>query len=89
MIEKVDNNQISGVLKESASKQPDLSKSSESSQTDASLQISHDSLIEKINQLPKEDADAVQKARQLLLSGQLDNPENIRAAAEAIIKYGL
>ena len=89
MIEKIDNNQISGILKESSAKQPELSENSESNHPDASLQISHDSLIEKAKQLPKEDADAVQKARQLLLSGQLDNPENIRAAAEAIAEFGI
>jgi hypothetical protein len=89
MIEKIDKNQISGILKESSSRQPGLPKNSESDQADASLQISYDSLIEKTKQLPKEDIDAVQKARQLLLSGQLDSPENIRAAAEAIIKFGI
>ncbi len=89
MIEKVDNIQISGILKESSSTQPELPKGSESNQIDASLQISHDSLIEKTKQLPKEDADAVQKASQLLSSGQLDNLENIRASAEAIVKFGI
>lgn len=89
MIEKIDKNQISGILKESSSRQPELPKNSESDQADASLQISYDSLIEKTKQLPKEDIDAVQKARELLLSGQLDSPENISAAAEAIIKFGI
>jgi hypothetical protein len=89
MIEKVKNNQISDILKESSSKQLEQSKGSENTQADASLQVTHDSLIEQAKQIPSEDANAVQKARQLLLSGQLDTPENIRAAAEAIIKFGI
>jgi hypothetical protein len=88
LIEKIKNNQISNILKES-SKQLDSSKSSENTQADALLQVSHDSLIEQAKQVPSEDENAVQKARQLLLSGQLDTPENIRAAAEAIVKFGI
>jgi len=53
------------------------------------LQVSYDSLIEQAKQIPPEDASVVQRARELLLSGQLDNPENIRAAAEAIVKFGV
>ena len=89
MIEKINNNQVSDVLKESSSKQPASSGTSANNQTDASLQITYDSLIEKAKQPPKEDTDAVQRARQLLLSGRLESLENIRAAAEKIIKFGI
>ena len=89
MIEKIKNNQISDILKESSSKQLEQSKGSGNTQEDASLQVTHDSLIEQAKQIPSEDANAVQEARQLLLSGQLDTLENIRAAAEAIVKFGI
>jgi len=88
MIEKINNNQVPGILKESSSKQPDSSVTT-GNKADASLQVSYDSLIEQANQPPLEDADAIQRARQLLLSGQLESPENIRAAAETIIKFGI
>jgi hypothetical protein len=56
---------------------------------DASLQVNYDSLIEQAKQIPPEDANVVQQAKELLSSGQLDNPENIRAAAETIVKFGI
>ncbi len=89
MLEKIDNNQIPGILKESSSKQPDSSKVPASNEGDASLQVSYDSLIEQAKQIPPEDTNAVQKARQLLLSGQLDNPENVREAAENIAELDI
>ena len=89
MIEKINNNQIPDILKESSAIQPSPSNDSAKTGIDALLQVSYDSLIEQAKQPPQEDADAVQRAHQLLLSGQLDNPENIRAAAEAIVKFGV
>jgi hypothetical protein len=56
---------------------------------DASLQVTYDSLIEKAKEMPRQEADAVERARRLLLSGQLESPENIRAAAENIAKFGI
>ena len=89
MIEKINNNQIPDILKESSSNQPQVSKDSASNQADASLQVSCESLIEKAKQPPQEDTDTVQRARQLLLSGELDSPQNIRAAAETIAEFGI
>lgn len=89
MIEKVNNNQVPDVLKESSSKQSDPAGVAASNEADASLQISYDSLIEKAEQIPPEDATAVQAAQQLLSSGQLESAENIRAAAENIIEFGI
>jgi len=89
MIEKIENNQVSNILKESSAMQSGPSNASAKTGLDASLQVSYDSLIEQAKQIPPEDAIAVQRARELLLSGQLDNPENIRAAAEAIVKLGI
>lgn len=89
MIEKIENNQVPDILKELSSKPSESSKGSANNLTDASLQISNSSLIEQAKQVPTEDANVVQQARQLLLSGKLDTPENIRAAAEAIVKFGV
>lgn len=88
MIEKIDNNQIPEVLKE-VSKQPQSSNRSQNSPEDASLQISNEYLIEQAKNLPSENTNAVEQARRLILSGQLDTPENIKAAAQAIAKFGI
>lgn len=89
MIEKVENNQVPGILKESSAMQSSPSSISAKTGLDASLQVSYDSLIEQAKQIPQEDASVVQRARELLLSGQLDDPEKIRAAAEAIVKFDI
>ena len=56
---------------------------------DVSLQVDYAPLIDKAMQTPQPDDTAVQQAKQLLLSGRLDTPENIRAAAENIIMFGV
>lgn len=89
MLEKINNNQVPGILKEPSSKQPDPSRVPACDEVDASLQVNYDSLIEQAKQIPPEDTDAVQKAQQLLASGQLDNPDNTRAAAEDIVERGI
>ncbi len=89
MIEKINNNQVPDILKESSSRQPERSTEPTDNQVDASLQVTYDSLIEKAKEMPQEDADAVERARRLLLSGRLESPENIRAAAENIAKFGI
>ena len=88
MIEKINNSQIQGFL-DKPLKQTDVVKQAPKNNVDASLQADYASLIDKAMQTQESDASAVQKAKELLLSGQLDNPENIRQAAENIIKFGI
>ncbi|RKY10038.1 MAG: hypothetical protein DRP66_00670 [Planctomycetota bacterium] len=89
MIEKINNNQVPDILKESSSRQPERTREPADNQVDASLQVTYDALIEKAKEMPRQDADAVEGARRLLLSGRLESPENIRAAAENIAKFGI
>ncbi len=89
MIEKINNNQVPDILKESSPRQPEPSMEPADNQVDASLQVTYDSLIEKAKEMPQEDAEAVERARRLLLSGRLESPENIRAAAENIAEFGI
>jgi hypothetical protein len=88
MIEKIDNNQVPDVMKD-ISKQSGPSAQKANNQPDAALQITHQEIIEQAGQLPAEDINAVEQARKLILSGQLDTPENIRAAAQALAKFGV
>ena len=89
MIEKIDNNQIPEIPTESSPKQANSPKEAAKNQADDSLQVNYDSLIEKAKQIPQEGADAVERARELLSSGELESPENIRSAAENITEFGI
>ena len=89
MIEKIDNNQISEILKESSPKQSDPAKTLTGNEIDASLQVNYDSLIEKALETTLNDTDVVQNAQKLLSTGQLESPENIQQAAENIINFGI
>jgi hypothetical protein len=86
---KIDTNGIQDFLEKSAPGQFDASKTRPSDEGDASLRISYASLIDQAMQDAETDVDAIQQAQELLLSGELDNPDNARTAAEDIIKFGL
>jgi hypothetical protein len=88
MIDRIDTNQPlieSGVSPGQANPPRALPKSG----ADVSVQVDYASLIELATQLPQDDAQRVEKARELLLSGRLDTPQNIREAAENIVKFGI
>jgi hypothetical protein len=87
MIDKININSI--LFDGSTPNQPDRSKPALNQNTDATLQISFEALIEQATKMPPADADAVNRARQLLESGQLDNPANIKQAAENIASFGV
>ncbi|MCE5340921.1 MAG: hypothetical protein LLF92_07315 [Planctomycetaceae bacterium] len=88
MIEKIDNSQVPDVMKDIL-KQSGPSAPKANNLEDASLQITHQEIIEQAGQLPSQDTNAVEEARKLIMSGQLDTPENIRAAAQNIAKFGV
>ena len=89
MIEKIDTNKIQDLLEKSLSKKPNHIESI-AKDADASLQVDNASLIDKAMQASKTDnADAVRQAKELLQSGQLENPQNIREAAENIVDFGV
>lgn len=85
MIENVKNNQIQGLAAQFLSKRQEAAKTAGSCET----KVDFDALIDKAKQAENTDANAVEKARELLMSGQLDSPANIREAAESMIKYGI
>jgi hypothetical protein len=89
MIEKIDTSQIQDFLEKPSSKQSDPTRALPNSGADVSLQVNYASFIDKATQTPQTDTQAVQRAQELLLSGELENPENIRAAAENIVKFGI
>ena len=89
MINKIDAHQIQDVLARPASQQSSSAKALANAGVDISLQINYASLVDKAMLTQRTDSDAVRRAGELLRSGQLESPENIRAAAENIIKFGV
>jgi hypothetical protein len=89
MIDKINSNQIQDILGSSSAKQPESAKILSDSTADVSIQVEYASLINKAMQIQHLDTDTVGKAQRLLLSGQLESPQNIRAAAENIVKLGI
>ncbi len=88
MIDKVDTNQpmIESGL---PSGQPKPARAIPDNDADVSIQVNYASLIDKAAQEPEGDAQRVRQARELLQSGQLESPENIREAADNIVEYGI
>ena len=56
---------------------------------DATLRAEYASTIRKALESEQSDAQAVQKAREALISAQLDTYENIEQSAENILKFGI
>jgi len=89
MIEKIDTSQIQDIVGKLSPKQADSPKAPVDNSADASLQADYASLISRATQIPEADTEIIRKAQELLQSDQLESPENIREAAENIIKNGV
>jgi hypothetical protein len=89
MINKIDAHQIQDVLARPASQQSNSAKALADSGVDISLQINYASLVDKAMLTQRTDAEVVRHASELLRSGLLESPENVRAAAENIVKFGV
>jgi hypothetical protein len=68
---------------------PDPANMRPPSDSDATIQVQFADILNRAKQAGEADSDAVQKARELLLSGRLTSPENIQAAAENILNFGV
>ena len=89
MIDKININQISDHFDGSSAGGQNRSKAVAGNKADATLQIDYARLMEQALNSQPTDTDAVQKAKELLQSGQLDNPANIKEAAANILKFGV
>ncbi|MHB0946417.1 MAG: hypothetical protein ACYC3B_04550 [Sedimentisphaerales bacterium] len=88
MIDKINNNPIQQFVK---NEQPETHNKIKDGVTNDSVKtsVSYETLLASAQQLDTEDNQAVENARNLLLSGRLDTPENIKKAAENILKFGI
>jgi hypothetical protein len=89
MIEKIDTNKFQDFVDKPSSNQPNPAGHLPNKNGDVSVQVDYASLIDKAKQIPQADPGAIQRARELLQSGQLETRENIRETAENIIKFGI
>jgi len=88
MIEKINSGFIQDVP-ENVLKQHFPARPPVGNDADASLNVDYASLIERAVQTQDADAAAVEQAKKLLLSGELESPLNIRTAAENIVRFGV
>ena len=89
MIDNISANQKANLLGSPLLQSSDAAKSRPSNDLDATLQINFGDLIETAKQPQTDEAQSVELARQLLLSGDLTNPQNVRSAAESILTFGI
>jgi arginine utilization protein RocB len=88
MIEKVNLNQIHNISGELSHSRPGAVKTCDNAKS-CSPKIDFDQLVEQAKTASESDPEAVEKARKLLDSGELESQENILKAAENMIKYGI
>ncbi len=88
MIEKINSGFIQDVP-ENLLKQHSPARPPVGGDADASLHVDYASLIERAVQNQETDAAAIERAKKLLLSGELESPLNIRNAAENIVRFGV
>lgn len=89
MIEKLDINQIHGFLEKSSSRQPNSAAAFPGNDADVSVQVDYARFIDMAAKTQESDAQTVQQAKELLLSGRLESSENIERAARSIVDYGI
>jgi len=88
MINNVTNN-VGQAVGKTPLPHPDPANMRPPSDSDATIQVQFADILNRARQAEEADSDAVQKARELLLSGRLTSPENVRAAAENILNFGI
>jgi hypothetical protein len=89
MIENIQNSQITHAMGKTALPQPDSANKPAANGSDATVQVTFADVINQAMQASETETDAVQKARELLQSGQLTSLQNIRSAAEGLVTYGI
>ena len=88
MIEEVNTNPIRDFL-ETSSRQPGSAGPLPNDDEDVSVQVDYASLIDQAMQTPQTDTQTIQRALELLLSGELESQEYITEASENIVTFGI
>jgi len=89
MIENIQNNLVGQMMGINTPPRTDTAGQPAVDDPDATLQVNFADVVNQAMQATETDVDAVTKARELLQSGRLTTPENIRSAAEDILTFGI
>lgn len=89
MIDNINANQMGQVLPKPPSPQPDSASARAQTDSDVALQVDFANLVDQAQKTTVADASDVQKARELLLSGELTSPENVKSAAQNMLRFGI
>ena len=87
MIGKIDTNQFP-LEPGSTPGQPNNAGAVPDTDADVSVQVNYADLIERALKQPQTDTQRVERARDLLICGKLDTPDNTWKAAENMVKFG-
>ena len=89
MIDKINTSHLQDALANAVAKQTRNTDQDPGRTADASLQADYTALIKEASTVWNQDEVRLQKAKELLNSGQLDSPENIRQAAQNIAQFDI
>jgi len=90
MIDRIEGNPAENVLQRLSSGQTRDGRRASKNEQDASLEVNYAGFIEEAGgAIPQEDGEAVRRAKELLVSGELESAEKIRAAAENLARFGI
>ncbi|MBP8909932.1 MAG: hypothetical protein KBI32_00330 [Phycisphaerae bacterium] len=90
MIENIKNNHVTQMLGLNTPPRNDAAgPSSGNNSLDATLQVDFAHMVNRAMQAVETAPNAVETAKELLQSGRLITPENIRSAAEEILTFGI
>ena len=88
MINKINTSLIQDIMSKPSTKKKDTPASISKSDSDVSIQVQYAELIARAMDSPRTEEQAVEKAKALLESGQLDSTEYIKQAALDIQQFG-
>jgi len=89
MVNNIDVHRIQDLMPKPVGKKGRNGQTSDVPAPDASLDVEYGQLVTEALGLPQADEQKVERARELIASGQLDTPENIRETAMNIIQWGV
>ena len=89
MIDNIKNNYIAQTMGMNTTPQANLTNRPAAGDLDATLQVNFADMVNQALQASETDTDAVAKAKELIQSGRLTTPENIRSAAENLLEFGI
>ena len=89
MIDHINAGLFSEIHPKPPQKRPSGTRDTDDANTDATIDVRYASLINKAVDSDVPDSQAVEKAKELLLSGQLTTAKNVAEAAGQIVDFGV